>query len=154
MALIVKRSGNLFPTLTNSLFDTGRLFGPSLIDLDEELDGLESSSTIVPEANVIEDEKQFTIELAAPGLDKKDFKIEIDSNVLTVSAEQKKEEETAEQNYHMREFSFRSFSRSFLLPEQAMHENTDAKYENGILTLSIPKKELKVEKAVKQILVG
>ncbi len=151
MALIVKRSGNLFPSLTSSLFDTGRIFGPSLFDLDEDLGALNNAAMVVPEANVIENEKSFIIELAAPGLEKKDFKVEIEENVLTISAEKETKSKEENQNYRMREFSYVSFSRSFRLPEQAKHDKTDAKYENGVLTLSIPKKELSADKAAKQI---
>jgi HSP20 family protein len=91
--------------------------------------------------NIIESENGFDIELAVPGLKKEDFKINIEKNLLTVSAEAKKEEAAVAKYYSKKEFSFNSFSRSFTLPETVDQNNIEAAYTDGILKLSIAKKE-------------
>lgn len=95
----------------------------------------------VPAVNTTENEKDFKIEMAAPGLEKKDFKIETDNKVLTISSEKKEEKKEEKSDYSRREFSYQSFCRSFQIPENSLPDKIDAKYENGILTLIIPKKE-------------
>jgi len=94
----------------------------------------------VPAVNVKEDASQFTIELAAPGKEKKDFDIKIENGVLTISSEEKKENLSEGKEYTRKEFSYSSFSRSFSLPESADDEKMDAKYENGVLLINIAKK--------------
>lgn len=108
-----------------------------------------------PSVNVKENEKEFALEVAAPGLDKQDFKVELNENVLSISAEKKTE--TAENNeqtkFTRKEFSYTSFKRSFTLDEESVDaENIVAKYENGILHVSIPKKvKTEEEKKAKTI---
>jgi HSP20 family protein len=80
--------------------------------------------------------------MAAPGLQKKDFKVAVLNGMLTVSTEKNEELKTEYENYTTREFSYNAFSRSFRLPENCIPEKIDAKYDNGILHLSIPKKEV------------
>jgi HSP20 family protein len=94
-----------------------------------------------PAVNIIESENGFDIELAVPGLKKEDFKINIEKNLLTVSAEVKKEEAAVTKNYSKKEFSFNSFNRSFTLPETVDQNNIEAAYTDGILKLTIAKKE-------------
>ncbi|POY36358.1 Hsp20/alpha crystallin family protein [Solitalea longa] len=94
-----------------------------------------------PAVNVMENETGFTIELAAPGLKKEDFTIDLDKDTLTVSVQKESEQKKEEgKNYHRREFSFSSFKRSFNLPETVDRENIGAEYNDGVLSLSIPKK--------------
>lgn len=93
----------------------------------------------MPAVNVKEENDAFIIDVAAPGLKKEDFKVEVDRGVLMISAttEEKKEEKTDE--FKRQEFSYRNFKRSFWLPESVMTDKIDARYENGILELKIPK---------------
>jgi HSP20 family protein len=105
----------------------------------------------VPAVNVKETEKGFDIELAAPGLSKKDFNITVENKVLTISSEKKEEKEEKEKEYTRREFSYSSFSRSFALPENVNEENVHATYTDGLLKLSLTKKALPKEKATKAI---
>lgn len=95
----------------------------------------------VPAVNISESEKSFKIEMAAPGLDKSDFKINVDKNLITISAEKKEETVTEEKLYSKKEFNYSSFSRSFTLPETVDYSNIDAAYEGGILVLTVGKKE-------------
>jgi len=95
----------------------------------------------VPAVNIAETENEFHIELAAPGLKKEDFKISLDKNVLSVSAEKKTENVNEGKKYSKREYSYNSFVRSFTLPETIDHNNIEAEYTDGILKLTVAKKE-------------
>lgn len=105
----------------------------------------------IPAVNIVEGNDNFTIEFAAPGMNKKDFKIDLHNNVLTVSSDKQVEDKEDKENYMRREFRYSSFSRSFTLPESVDSEKIKAKHENGILSVVIPKKEEAVEKGPKQI---
>lgn len=129
---LAKRTYRPFPAfsgLWNDLFDDDFGFTPS--------------GSMVPAVNIKEEDKAFMLELAVPGRDKEDFKIEVNKNVLTVSSEVKeeKEEQDDEGKYTRREFRFSSFSRSFTLPETVDGDNIEARYDHGLLYLSIPKRE-------------
>lgn len=107
----------------------------------------------VPSVNIKETPKEYILEVAAPGLERKDFNIEVDNRTLTISAEkeEKKEEKSEDNGYSRREYSFNSFSRSFTLPEDTKEGSIDAKYENGILKLTLPKSKEGTSKTVKRI---
>ncbi len=94
-----------------------------------------------PSVNVIETPAHYQLEVAAPGLSKEHFEVQIDAGRLTVSAHRAQSEEKTEGNYKRREFNYTSFNRSFQLPEDVVAEQTAAAYNNGILTLTLPKKE-------------
>lgn len=105
----------------------------------------------VPSVNIRETEKEFFVELAAPGLNKKDFKIGIENGMLTISAEKKMEKEEKEKEFTRKEFSYTNFSRSFMLPENINDEKVEAHYEDGILKLQLLKKVVEKSKPVKAI---
>lgn len=102
-----------------------------------------STNTTIPMVNIKEDNDNFLVEMAAPGMEKNDFKVELDGNVLTITSEKQNENEVKEgERYSRREFSYQSFQRSFQLPKEVVDaEKIEAKYENGVLRLVIPKKE-------------
>lgn len=100
-----------------------------------------------PAVNIVENEKNYEIELAAPGMKKDDFKIEIENGVLTISAERKEEKKDEQKNYTRQEYYYSSFSRSFTLPENTKEEGLAAKYEDGMLRLTVAKKAVTVSKA-------
>ena len=108
---------------------------------------------VVPPVNVIELDKEFQIELAAPGLAKKDFHIEINEGVMTIFTEKKEEKKFEDDKYTRNEFNYSSFTRSFTLPENINPDKVDAKYEDGILRIMINKKMVTSEKPVKTIAV-
>ena len=109
----------------------------------------------VPAVNVTESEKDFMLSIAAPGLDKKDFKVEAFDDMLTISAEHEKEEkEEKEGRFNRREYNYRSWSRSFTLPENCNFTKIDAEYKNGELKIVIPKMEVKQPKKIKNISVN
>ena len=102
-----------------------------------------STNTTIPLVNIKEDNDNFLVEMAAPGMDKNDFKVELDGNLLTITSEKQNESESKEgERYSRKEFSYQSFQRSFQLPKEVVDaEKIEAKYENGVLRLLIPKKE-------------
>jgi HSP20 family protein len=105
----------------------------------------------VPAVNVKETDKAFEIEVAAPGLTKKDFNINVENRVLTISSEKKEEKEEKDKGYTRKEFSYASFSRSFTLPENVNENDVNARYEDGLLKLTLVKLALPKEKAKKAI---
>ena len=113
------------------------------------------TNTTLPSVNIKEGNESFEVEMAAPGLEKKDFKIELNGDVLTISSEKKVENETKEdEKFTKREFSYQSFSRSFTLPNTVDEDKIKAKYDNGILSVFIPKKEEAKPKPAKQIAIS
>jgi HSP20 family protein len=117
---------------------------PSIIDellKPDWLGGMQSFNQSVPAVNIKETDTSFAIELAAPGKTKVDFNIEIDHNVLTISSEEKSVKDEAQGKYTRKEFNYSSFRRAFTLPETVNSENINATYENGVLHVSLPKKE-------------
>jgi HSP20 family protein len=110
------------------------------------------TNTTLPAVNIKENTDAFEVEMATPGMAKDDFKIELNNDLLTISSEKKNESEIKEgETYTRREYSYQSFSRSFNLPKTVDAEKISAKYENGILSITIPKKEEVKPKPVKQI---
>ncbi len=91
-----------------------------------------------PSVNILEDENGFTVELAAPGLDKGDFNLDLDHNILTITAEKKTENEENEKGYTRREFNYSKFKRTFTLPESVDKGAIEGTYENGILSVTLP----------------
>ena len=106
--------------------------------------------TATPSVNVAENDTEFRLEMAAPGLAKEDFKVNIEDNILTISAEKKVKNETKDgEKFLRREFGYSMFKRSFTLPETIDIANIKASYDNGVLQLNLPK--VAVKKAVKTI---
>ncbi len=139
------------PSLLSDWFKPGwnspALFDRDIFDFDKGL--FPSLGVNTPSVNIKETPKEYLLELAAPGLERKDFNIEIKNGMLCISSE-KEEEKKEEDGYYRREYSYNSFSRSFTLPENVKEEKIDARYENGILRVSLPKtKETPVETAHK-----
>lgn len=134
MAIIKYDKNRMFPAF-DSLWD-------NFFDKDYMTKGMELG-TKVPAVNVSETEKGFELEFAVPGLKKEDFHIDMDKDILTISAENQSENEETDQETKRvtrREFSYSSFTRSFRLPENVDEENISAEYKDGLLHLSIPKK--------------
>ena len=118
---------------------------------DNDFDSYFTNRRYSPAVNVKEDEKKFNIELAVPGMDKEDIKIEIEKNVLMISSEQKSEKTENHDSYSRREFGYQSFCRNFTIPENADSENISASFKNGILNIEVPKskEDVKLNRVVK-----
>jgi len=131
MALI-KRSDRpmLGGSLLSDFFDDDRFFNSPWL-----------SGQSMPAVNVKENDKNFEIELAAPGYNKNEFNITMEDGALTISAERKEENEKKEDKYTRREFGYSSFSRSFHLPKNISESDVKATFENGVLKLVINKRD-------------
>ena len=132
--MLVLRNSNQVPSLFDRFFD-GDMF-------DWSNRNFSNTNTTIPSVNIKENADAFVVEVAAPGFEKGDFKIELNLNTLSISSEEKVENETKEgEVFTKREFSYQSFSRSFTLPQIADGDRIEANYQNGILTVLIPKRE-------------
>ena len=141
---IVKKSNNYFPALSNVFDDffNRDLFHRDFFNWDHS--NFSPTNTTIPAVNIKETNENFEVEMAAPGMNKEDFKVELEGNTLTIFSERQQEskEEGKEEKYSRREFSYQAFQRSFVLPKEVVdEENIQARYENGVLKLSIPKRE-------------
>jgi HSP20 family protein len=118
---------------------------PSIFDdffRDWSLSNYSDTNTTLPAVNIKENENEFTVEVAVPGMDKDDFKINLDNNILTISSERTVENEENKGKYTRKEYSYQSFERSFNLPKNIVESNQiSASYKNGELKITIPKKE-------------
>ena len=134
MAMIeIMRPNTAVPTLFddffkpfNELFDNSRFWG---------------RAATVPAVNIIENKDHYKVTLAVPGVKKEDFKIDVDNRTLTISAEKEEKMEEKEDRYTRREYNYTSFSRSFTLPEDVKQDAIEARYEDGVLNLLLPRKE-------------
>ena len=140
-----------------SLIRRNNLYFPSLMDEFFKPDwfgGMERFENTLPAVNIKEDEMSYELELAIPGQKKEDFNVEIDDNVMTISMETKTEEETTQENYTRREFSYQSFKRSFTLPDTVDEDKIEASYLDGILKFKLPKREEVLPKPKRTIAIG
>ena len=144
---IIRKSG-LFPGM-NNLFDD--LLTRDLWNLG--LNNNSSTNTTIPAVNIRESNENFIVEMAAPGMTKNDFKVELDGNMLTITSEKHGEAEQKDDEwYTRREFSYQSFQRTFQLAKDVVDaEKIQARYENGVLHLVIPKKEEAKQKPPRMI---
>lgn len=125
-----KRNSSLLPGF-NDVFDS--IFNDSFLN--------DRMVTRVPAVNISETENNYHVDLAAPGLKKEDFKLNLENNILNVSVEQNTQHEDNQKNYSKREYSYSSFVRSFTLPESADDNQIKASYTDGILRIDIAKRE-------------
>ncbi|MBT8296340.1 MAG: Hsp20/alpha crystallin family protein [Gramella sp.] len=134
MSLIKRNETNWLPSVFDDMFKTDWLGGTTNVN---------SIGTSIPAVNIMESEDSFNVEVAAPGMAKDDFNIELDNDVLTISSEEKKEEESNDKNgrFTRKEFSYRSFKRAFSLPDSVDSSKISASYNNGVLEIALPKKE-------------
>lgn len=148
MSLIKVDSNNLFPGIASIWEDF----------LGRDVTNMPNWSNVsgAPAVNIEEKPDAFEVSLAVPGMQREDFKVEVNNGLLSVSSEKKEEHEEQDQQgkYTRREFSYRSFSRSFRLPDTINVDQIAAKYTDGILAIRLPKKELVQAQPIKQITIG
>jgi HSP20 family protein len=113
--------------------------------------GLLRRTMNVPAVNITEQKDDYLVSLAAPGLKKEDFKIDVDGNMLTISSEKEDSREEKDKKFTRKEYSYSSFSRSFTLPEEINKEKIEARYEDGVLKISLPRREEAKTPSAKQI---
>lgn len=144
---LVKRTNGLFPSVP-TFFDD--FFVKDLMGWSNANNAYGAS---LPAVNIRQDENSFEVEVAAPGLSKEDFKVQVENDVLTISSE--KENENQDRGYTRREFGYGSFKRTFTLPENQVDvEKVKASYNNGILHISLPKREEVKPKPARTIKIG
>jgi HSP20 family protein len=107
----------------------------------------------IPAVNIVEHDNEYQVALAVPGMEKDDFKIDVDGNMLTISSEKEESKEEKEKKFTRKEYNYSSFSRSFTLPEEINKEKIEAKYEDGVLKLVLPRKEEMKKPSAKHIAV-
>lgn len=128
---LMKRNNDILPAMWDSFAHDDWFTMP----------GKFKTRTNVPAINILDNDNDFLIELVVPGMNKSDFKIDVENDLLTISAEERKEDQTKEANYTRREFYYTAFNRSFNLPETVDSDKIQATYTDGVLGISIPKKE-------------
>ncbi|UNY97559.1 Hsp20/alpha crystallin family protein [Zhouia spongiae] len=139
---LVKRNPNvLFPSFIDELFN------------NDWYGGKEVRNFNAPAVNIKENDDSYSLELAAPGLKKEDINVSVDENILSISSEVKTEKEETQEGgrYTRKEFNYSSFRRSFTLPETANEDQIDASYADGVLKVTIPKKEEALPKQKRMI---
>lgn len=130
MNLVKRNHSNFFPSLMEEFFRPDWVGGSQNFN-----------QSVVPPVNIRETDMAFEVELSAPGMKKEDFNIEIDNDMLTISSEITNENKTEEGKYTRKEFTHQSFRRAFTLPETVKDDDIKASYDNGVLRISLPKKD-------------
>jgi HSP20 family protein len=138
----------MLPTITRRSFRP--FYMPNLFD-DDFFPVLSNRTSSMPAVNIREDEKNYVLDLAIPGMDKKDLKIDMNEDVLTISSESRNETEENKDGYKRKEFSYSSFCRSFYIPENVNKDKIEATYKDGILNVTLPKEEEEKSKISKEI---
>ena len=134
MSLIKRNEAGWLPSVIDDMFRTDWLGGTTNVN---------SIGTSIPAVNIRETEDSFSVEVAAPGKAKEDFNIELDNDVLTISSEDRKENESSDKEgrFTRREFSYETFKRAFSLPDSVDNTKISASYNNGVLEITLPKRE-------------
>jgi HSP20 family protein len=131
---LIRTNNRFYPSVFNQLFNR------ELVDWSNA--GFSSDDSTLPAVNILEDDNQIQIEVAAPGMKKEDFKIDLEHNRLTVSAEVSTENSESGERYSRKEFSYRSFRRLFNIPVETINgDQIQANYKDGILLVTLPKRE-------------
>ena len=138
----------MLPTITRRNFRP--FYMPSIFN-DDFFPVLSNSTSSMPAVNIREDDKNYILDLAVPGIDKKDLKIDINEDVLTISSETKTESEESKDGYKRKEFSYSEFCRSFYIPENVNREKIEANYKDGVLSVSLPKQKEEKNKITRKI---
>ena len=142
---LARRSNTFFPSFWDNFLSKEMM--------DWGSNNFSSTDTTLPAVNVKENDDAFEIEVAAPGMSKKDFRVNLENNVLTISSERKEEKKEEEKgHFTRREFSYQSFQRSFTIPENMVEgEKISAKYNDGLLCIHLPKREAVKPKPAREI---
>jgi HSP20 family protein len=127
--MLVKRHSNYLPTLVSDFWG------------EDMFPGFEQEWSMNPAVNIIEGDTNFKVEVAAPGLDKEDFKVHVEKNILEISAEKKDETVSENKKFLRKEFNYSEFKRTFSLPSSVDAEKINAVHRNGVLTVEIPKRD-------------
>ena len=138
----------MLPTFTRRSFRP--FYMPDIFE-DNFSPVLSNGNTLKPAVNIREDDKNYVLDFAIPGIDKKDLKIDMNEDVLTISSETKNETEESKDGYKRKEFNYSAFCRSFYIPENVNREKIEANYKDGILSVALPKQEAEKNKITRKI---
>jgi HSP20 family protein len=138
----------MLPTITRRSFRP--FFMPNIFE-DDFFPVFSNKNSSTPAVNIREDDKNYVLDLAVPGIDKKDLKIDINEDVLSISSETKSESEESKDGYKRKEFSYSEFYRSFYLPENVNREKIEANYKDGVLSVALPKQDEEKNKVTRKI---
>ena len=141
----------MLPTITRRSFRP--FYMPNFFD-DDFLPMLSNRTSSMPSVNIREDEKNYNLDLAVPGINRDELKIDINEDVLTISSENKSENEESKDGYKRKEFSYSSFCRSFYIPENVNRDKIEANYKDGVLSVSLPKQEEEKTRLSRQITIS
>lgn len=130
-ALTTRTGRDLFPALSDDFFRPFNFWDSDFLP----------RTLTMPAVNIDENKDQYELSLAVPGMKKNDFNINVEGSMLTISSEKEEESEQKQKNGYRREFNYSSFSRSFALPDEVIKDKIDARYQDGVLKVSLPKKE-------------
>lgn len=144
MTLVKFRNRDLFPSMFREFLDRD-FFDASNMGFND---------STMPAVNIKEGKDDFAVEVAAPGMKKDDFKIELDNNILVISSEKEDRQEEKDGQMTRQEFSYQSFKRTFTLPNTIEEKGIKASYKDGILNIVLPKKEEAKEKPKRMIKIG
>ncbi|MVT08725.1 Hsp20/alpha crystallin family protein [Chitinophaga tropicalis] len=133
MSANLTKATPLLPSLFDDMFKPWK----DLFDIN----GGRSWTSTVPAVNITEEKDVIKLSMAAPGMTKEDFNIDVEDNIITISAEKEEKKESADEKVSRQEYNYSSFSRSFNIPENVVRENISAVYRDGVLKLTLPKKE-------------
>lgn len=126
---------------TKSLVRMPTVFEDFLRPWNEWFDDGFSRTLRVPAVNIAEEDSAYRLSLAVPGMKKSDFEIDVDGNQLTISCSKEEDEIDKQTRFTRKEYAYQAFERSFTMPVEINRERIDASYENGVLTVLLPKKE-------------
>ncbi|NND88559.1 MAG: Hsp20/alpha crystallin family protein [Flavobacteriaceae bacterium] len=149
----VPKKGSLSNNNSNNNFPSISSWFDDLVsrDLSTVFNSNFNTGMTLPRVNIKETADAFLVEMAVPGMKKSDFQLDLDNQELSISTESKHEHEEENDQYTRREFGYSSFKRTFTLPESVDDEKIEARYEDGILKIDLPKKEEAKRKPVKKI---
>ncbi|WP_164110205.1 MULTISPECIES: Hsp20/alpha crystallin family protein [Sphingobacterium] len=140
MSLSLRKKNNLPSLMSDWLNPVPSIFDRDFFDVDfgffNKRIGLN-----VPSVNISENQKDYVFEVAAPGLSREDFKLQVENHILCISAEKTEEASEEKNGYTRQEYSFNTFQRTFSLPEHVKENEINARYEDGILKITVPKSE-------------
>ena len=149
---LISRRGIEFPTLRSNisdLLDIDNFFSRPILESPFQL-----SFSRTPAINIREESDEFIVEMAAPGMNKKDFQVDIDNGLLEIKVEKEDKKVDKSKNFTRREYDYSSFYRSFNLPDNVRDEKVEAEYKDGILKIHLPKVETSIKSPVKEIAVA
>ena len=138
----------MLPTISTRSF--WPFYTPNIFN-DDFFPVLTDNASTMPAVNIRDNEKNYVLDLAIPGIERKDLKVDINEDVLTISSESKNETEERRDGYKRKEFSYSSFSRSFYIPENVNREKIEANYKDGVLSVELPKQEEDKNKITREV---